>query len=171
MGKDRNYNQKKTVYLGLGSNLEDRVANLVSAIQALTPAVDVIKVTSFFQTKPWGFLDQPDFINVVLEGVTSLPPIDLLDYLKEIESEIGRKPNFRFGPRLIDIDILFYGNDFIDEDRLTIPHKHIKERAFVLVPMAEIAPDLSFPGTVETMSDLVGRVDSSSVTLYQEYND
>ena len=171
MGKDRNMDQKQVVYLGLGSNLGERVTNIESAIQALAPEVEITKVSSLYQTKPWGFLDQPDFLNLVLEGIAILSPFDLLVYLKEIENEIGRKPNFRYGPRLVDIDILLYGDDFIDENRLTIPHKHMKERTFVLVPMAEIAPDLKYPGTEETISDLAGKVDSSGVILYQENND
>lgn len=171
MGKDRKMDQKQTVYLGLGSNLGERVTNLDSAIKALKPEVEVNKVSSIYQTKPWGFLDQPDFLNLVLEGFTILSPFDLLVFLKEIENEIGRKPNFRYGPRLVDIDILLYGDDFIDEKRITIPHKNMKERAFVLVPMAEIAPGLKYPGTEEIISDLVRKVDSSGVTLYQEYND
>jgi len=163
--------QKQLVYLGLGSNLGERVTNLEAAIQALATEVELTKVSSYYQTKPWGFLDQPDFLNLVLEAVTNLSPFDLLDFLKEIESEIGRKPNFRFGPRLVDIDILLYGGELIDERKLTIPHKYLKERAFVLVPLAEIAPDLKYPGSEETISDLAGKVDSSGVTLYPEEDD
>jgi len=158
---------KEIIYLSLGSNLGDRGANLESVFEQLPPAIEVIVRSSIYQTEPWGFKDQPDFLNMVVQGETELPPRELLAYLKKIEKKIGRKPDFLYGPRLVDIDILFYGEKVVDEIHLTIPHKKIPERAFVLVPLAEIAPDLKFPNSEQTISDLASSIDTSGVALFK----
>ena len=158
---------REIIYLSLGSNLGDREANLESVFEELPPAIEVIVRSSIYKTEPWGFKDQPDFLNMVAQGKTELTPRELLAYLKKIEKKIGRKPSFIYGPRLVDVDILFYGKKVVDEFRLTIPHKKIAERAFVLVPLLEIAPDLKFPDTDQTIRDLVRSIDTSGVSLYE----
>lgn len=133
------------VFIGLGTNLGDRLANLHAARQALDPKVKLCQASSVYQTAPWGYLDQADFYNQVLEGETELTPLRLLNFLKKIEKDLGRIENFRYGPRLIDLDILFYDDLVKRTERLEIPHPRIPERAFVLVPLAEIAADLVHP--------------------------
>ena len=159
--------QTEIIYLGLGSNLGDREANLETVLQELPPDVEIIFYSSLYETKPWGFRDQPDFLNQVVQAETELSPRELLVYLKKIEKKIGRKPSFTYGPRMVDIDILLYGNMIITETNLTIPHYRITERAFVLTPLAEIAPELSLPDSTITISELLETIDSSDVSLYE----
>ena len=161
---------KQRIFLSLGSNLGDRESNLEKALSSLSPHVNVVNQSSIYETEPWGFLDQPNFLNQVLEGETNLSPLELIDYVKGIEKEIGRKPGRRFGPRLVDIDILFYGDQIISKDGLSIPHKRMTERAFVLIPLNEIAPDLLIPGSSQTIKDLVSGLDPAGVVLYGENN-
>ncbi len=156
------------VYLSLGSNLADRRANLEAVRFALPPEVAVQEVSSIYETEPWGFFKQPDFLNQIIKGETFLSARDLLSYLKSLEVEIGRKPSFRFGPRLVDIDIIFYGDRIIKEPGLEIPHPRFKERAFVLVPLAEISPDLQIPSTDYTVMDLLGELDISGIQRFEE---
>jgi 2-amino-4-hydroxy-6-hydroxymethyldihydropteridine diphosphokinase len=138
-----------TAYLGLGSNLGQREANLVQAVHFLarSPQVEVLRSSSIYETEPWGFIDQPRFLNAVVEITTSLQPVSLLELAKTIEGEVGREPTFRWGPRHIDIDILLYADGVIHQDNpdLQIPHARMTERAFVLVPLAELAPELLHP--------------------------
>ncbi len=133
------------ILLSLGSNLGDRPANLRSAIAALAPAVRVTRESPVYETAPWGFEDQPSFLNMVVEGETDLPPLELLKFLKTLETELGRTPTFRYGPRLIDLDILFYDDLILETPELTIPHPKLHERAFVLVPLADVAPEFVHP--------------------------
>lgn len=136
-----------TVYLALGANLGDRRASIAAAIAQLGPAVAVEQVSSLYETAPAYVLDQPRFLNAVLSGRTVLAPQALLALLKRIEAGLGRAANGpRFGPRPIDLDILLYGDRVIATDTLTVPHPRMAERPFVLVPLAEIAPDLLPPG-------------------------
>ena len=161
-------NQPERIYLSLGTNLGNRELNLEAAKQELTPQVKILDSSSLYQTEPWGYLDQPDFLNQVLVVETSLSPHELLEYVKGIEQKIGRQPSIRFGPRIVDIDILFYGNRIIQEEDLVIPHPRLKDRAFVLIPLAEIDPDLIYPGTDHSISGLLLNVDLTGVDLYQE---
>ncbi len=133
------------IYLALGTNLGDRFANLHTTIDSLAPQVHVEAESRIYETPPWGFLDQPTFLNMALRAVTDLPPADLLVFLKQREVELGRIPTFRDGPRLIDIDILFYDDLVLNTLPLVIPHPRLHERAFVLVPLADIAPDFIHP--------------------------
>jgi 2-amino-4-hydroxy-6-hydroxymethyldihydropteridine diphosphokinase len=128
--------------LGFGSNVGDPPANIHAAIAALREQkiVDFAAVSSIYRTAPWGVVEQEDFANACAVGTTGLPPHALLDAVKRIEEEIGRVKTFRWGPRVIDIDILFYGADEVSDERLVLPHKEIFRRAFVLAPLAEIAP-------------------------------
>jgi len=134
-------------YLGLGSNLGDREENIRRAISTMAehPQIEILKVSSMYETTPVGFKDQPDFINAVVLIETSLSPRELSDTVHKIEDSLGRKRTFRWGPRVIDIDILLYGNETIDEEGLKIPHPMMMARRFVMEPLAEIAPDLVLP--------------------------
>ena len=147
------------IYLSLGSNLGDRMDNLAQAVDRLSQKLTLKKLSSVYETKPLYIKEQPLFLNTVLSANTRLAPFKLLSFIKGIESELGRQPSFRNAPRLIDIDILFYGDQIIDTLELTIPHPRITERAFVLVPLAEIAPRLVYPLTHEKISDLLIRVE------------
>lgn len=158
---------KHIIYLSLGSNLGDRAVNLQKASAYLAPKVQIIIQSSIYETEPWGYSDQPSFLNQVLKASTSLEPPDLLAFLKDIELTMGRQETFRFGPRLIDLDILFYNDLVLDTPNLTIPHPRIPERAFVLIPLYEIAPDLIHPVKNKTIGELKNIVDNSSVELYQ----
>lgn len=133
------------VYLALGTNLGDRPANLRAAIDSLAPQVRVEAESNIYETPPWGFLEQPAFLNMALRAKTDLPPADLLTFLKQLEARLGRIPTFRNGPRLIDVDILFYDDLILNTPPLIIPHPRLHERDFVLVPLADIAPDLIHP--------------------------
>ncbi len=155
------------IFLSLGSNLGNRSGNLRTAIDALTKKVQPMAESSIYETEPWGYSDQPKFLNMVLKGETELTPQDLLAYLKSTESSLGRKETFRFGPRLLDIDILFYDQLVMNTPSLIIPHPRIAERAFVLTPMAEISPDFIHPVLGISIAQLKTNVDNSSIKLYQ----
>jgi 2-amino-4-hydroxy-6-hydroxymethyldihydropteridine diphosphokinase len=129
--------------LGLGSNMGDSKANLARAVDLLngSAGIDVIARSSDYRTPPWGPVPQDDYRNICLVVKTTLSPRQLLDRCLGIERELGRVRDIRWGPRLIDIDVLIYGTETVDEDNLTIPHPRMGERAFVLVPLAEIWPD------------------------------
>jgi len=157
---------KHTVYLSLGSNLGDRKANLKAAAAALAPIVGVLRASRIYQTAPWGYLDQPDFLNQVLECETELAPLELLAHLKRIEKTLGRQPGVRYGPRLIDLDILFYDQLVVDLPELTIPHPRAAERAFVLVPLADLAPGLVHPVLMKTAAELLAALDAGGVTRW-----
>jgi len=143
------------VFLGIGTNLGDRERNLQAALAILSQKMVILKESSIYQTAPWGYLDQPAFLNQVIEAQTDLSPLNLLGFLKDTEKALGRQANFRYGPRLIDLDILFYGNRVIQTPRLQIPHPRIAQRAFVLAPLAEIAPDFVHPQNRQTVTQLL----------------
>lgn len=143
-----------TVYLALGGNVGDREANLAAALNALTSAVQLQAVSAVYETEPVGYADQPWFLNVVCRGQTDLSPRELLRLAKRIEAELGRKPTFRNGPRPVDVDILFYGDLALSEPDLVIPHPRLTERAFVLFPLADLAPDLLHPELNRSIQEL-----------------
>lgn len=151
------------IYLGLGANLGDRPANLLAAVAALLPQVRVLRLSSVYETEPWGYHGQPAFLNQVIKAETELPPLELLAYLKQIEFSLGRQPSFQYGPRQIDLDILFYGDQVVELPGLTIPHPHLAERAFVLVPLAELAPNLRHPSNGRSVLEMAKAVNSSGV--------
>lgn len=152
-----------TVYLALGANLGDRQANLRAARAALSPQVSVLEASPVYETPPWGITDQPAFLNQALRGETDLPPLELLAFLKRLESELGRVPGVRYGPRAIDLDILFYDNLVFDEQGLTIPHPRLHERGFVLMPLGDIAPNLVHPLIGRTVQEMLGDVDVTGI--------
>ena len=160
-------NPPSTIYLALGSNLGDRSANLRAAISALPPAVRVLMESPVYETQPWGYTEQPAFLNMVLKGETSLGPVELLERLKILETSLGRQPSVRWGPRLIDMDILFYADLVLDIQGLVIPHPHLHERAFVLVPLADLAPDLLHPVFCNSVRELLKGLDPSGVKRYE----
>ena len=176
------------VYLGLGSNLGCRETNLSQAKEGLggmsngdpiaasdssadNPPVSqnesrreirLIRASSVYETEPWGFPSQEKFLNQVLEAETKISPVELLHAIKTLEKKMGREDGVRFGPRLIDIDILLYGDDKVDTPELQIPHPRLHQRAFVLIPMAELAPDLVHPVLGLSIGDLCLQVDGKS---------
>ena len=154
---------EKTVYLSLGSNIGNRAKNLHAAIAALIGAgVRVTKVSSFYETEPVDLREQPWFLNCVIEGVTEVPAAQLLKKLREIESRMGSKKLVAKGPRVIDLDILLYGQETIDTPELQVPHPRMHLRRFVLVPLAEIAPELRHPAWSGTAEDLLARTPDQS---------
>ena len=152
----------------MGSNLGDRLANLQRAVDALRGAVAIEMVSSVYETQPVGYRDQPWFLNAVCTGTTALEPEALLGMVKQIERDLGRRPGVRFGPRTIDIDILLYDDSIIKTPTLEIPHPRLMERAFVLVPLAEILSDLVHPVSGRTVSELEAALDKPEETrLYR----
>jgi 2-amino-4-hydroxy-6-hydroxymethyldihydropteridine diphosphokinase len=151
------------IYLALGTNLGDREVNLRQAIRLLAPEVTVVRESSVYVTPPWGYTDQPEFLNQVLEADSLLHPLPLLHKLKSIEGQMGREKTFRNGPRLIDLDILFYGQEIVEGELLQVPHPRLQDRAFVLAPLAEIAPGFVHPVLNETIQDLLAKVNPEGV--------
>jgi 2-amino-4-hydroxy-6-hydroxymethyldihydropteridine diphosphokinase len=127
-------------FIGLGSNQGDSVQNVARAFDGLASVGKILARSSLYRTKPWGKTDQPDFINAVALVETALQPRALLDALKALESQLGRTAGERWGPRAIDLDLLTYDDATIDEEGMRVPHPFLRERAFVLVPLAEIEP-------------------------------
>ena len=174
-----------TAYLGLGTNLGDRLKNLERAARLLFPSPEgrcpetsaepgvsmslkdggyfqPLRSSSIYETAPWGYTNQPDFLNCVLEVETDLPSDQLLDITQAVEREMGRKWSRQYGPRVIDVDILFFGSQTIDQTDLKIPHPRLHQRAFVLVPLAELVPELTHPVLGLTLLEIKAKVDGKS---------
>jgi 2-amino-4-hydroxy-6-hydroxymethyldihydropteridine diphosphokinase len=151
------------VFLALGTNIGDREANLCKARKELAPKVTIIKESPIYITPPWGYEDQPEFLNQVLEVQTKMRPRRLLAYLKRIEKKMGRLKTFRNGPRLIDLDILFYGQRVIERSNLRIPHPRLHERSFVLVPLKDIAPEFNHPVLNMTVESMLAKINTEGV--------
>jgi len=152
-------------FIAIGSNLGDRIANVKKAVLR---AADEVKATlvfmsSFYETEPWGIKEQGPFVNAVMGVETELPPAALLAHLKSVEAGMGRQKAERWGPRVIDLDIIFYGGLVMDEKGLTIPHPSAHERAFVMVPLAEIAPDFIHPVIGRSAAEIAKSLDSSGI--------
>ena len=154
------------VYLALGSNMGNRLANLKAAISNVTPQMTVKKKSSVYETPPWGFKEQDAFLNLVIKVETYLEPEPLLRHLKRLEAALGRVPNFQNGPRVIDIDILFFDNMIMNTPPLVVPHPRLHERAFVLVPLAEIEPDFIHPILQRPINKILDDVDQSEIQLF-----
>ncbi|HXW52239.1 MAG TPA: 2-amino-4-hydroxy-6-hydroxymethyldihydropteridine diphosphokinase, partial [Candidatus Acidoferrales bacterium] len=153
------------VAIALGSNIGDRAGNVVAAIGRLREFVRIDRISSAYETKPVGFTEQPDFLNLASVGWTSLSPRDLRDAMARIERQVGRRVSVPLGPRAIDLDLLLYDGLVSDDETCTIPHPGLTSRAFVLVPLAEIAPELVDPRSGKTIAELVKAVDRSGVSL------
>lgn len=154
------------IFLALGSNMGNRLANLKAAVLNLSPQISVKKKSSVYETPPWGFVEQDAFLNQVIKAETYLEPESLLRHLKRLETALGRVPNFQNGPRLIDIDILFFDDAVIDTSPLVVPHPRLHQRAFVLVPLAEIEPDFVHPALHKPIRNLRDEVDRSEIRIY-----
>ena len=159
--------EQHTVYLALGTNLDDRLANLKEAIASLPPQMEVKAKSGVYETPPWGYKNQAKFLNQVLRVETYLQPEPLLKHVKRLEVALGRKPSFPNGPRLIDIDILFYDDLVLYSPALTIPHPFMHERGFVLVPMMDIAPDFVHPVRKKSIRELASVADVSGIRKYE----
>ncbi len=146
-----------TAFLGLGANIGDREASISAALRALdeTPKIQVTQVSSLYETAPVGMTRQPDFLNVVARICTHLIPDELLTTILHLENQMGRVRTERWGPRVIDIDVLLYGDRQISRPGLSVPHPRLSERAFVLVPLAEIAPRTRIPGLEQTAEKIL----------------
>ena len=152
------------VYLALGSNIGNRQKNLSAALQRLREVVDIHNISSVYETEPVGYLDQPCFLNMVCYGQTPCSPDELLRSAKAIEEALGRESSFRNAPRPIDIDILLYDNLRLETEHLTIPHPRMSERAFVLVPLVEIAPTVIEPVSGKTAQELLLAVSQAGIS-------
>ena len=151
------------VYLALGSNLGNRAANLKEALASLSPQMEVKAKSKVYETPPWGHTEQDKFFNQVVMVKTYLEPEPLLKHLKRLEVALGRKASFQNGPRLIDIDILFYDDLVLESTALVIPHPHVHERGFVLLPMLDIAPDLVHPVRQKSVRDMLAGCDLQGI--------
>ena len=151
------------VYLALGSNLDDRLANLKQAVVSLSPQMEVKAKSPVYETPPWGYTEQPMFLNQVIKANTYLGFEPLLKHIKRLEIALGRKPSFKNGPRLIDIDILFYDDLVLNTASLVIPHPHMHERGFVLLPLMDIAPDLVHPVHKKRVREMIASCDVSGI--------
>jgi len=156
------------VYLGLGSNMGNRQGNLDKALDLLSKRLRLGQVSSVYDTEPVGNINQPRFLNLVCQVYTKLAPVELLALAKSIESKLGRASGTSGAPRPIDVDILFYGDQVIETPELVIPHPRLAERAFVLIPLAEIAPDLVHPVSGKTIGDLLQGVTETQGVLRLE---
>lgn len=155
------------VYIALGSNLGNRLANIKNAISNFTPQLDVKKKSPVYETPPWGYADQPAFLNQVVMAETYLEPEDLLSHLKRLEVVLGREPTFPNGPRLIDLDILFYDDVEINSPPLQIPHPRLHQRGFVLVPLHDLAPELIHPVLGKSVGEMLLDVDRLNIVEYK----
>lgn len=156
------------VGFGLGSNIGDKPENIRKALELIEKReiARLDAISQIYRTPPWGDLDQGDFANACAIGATKLTAYELLAAVKKIEADMGRAPSRRWGPRLIDVDILFLGDHTLDDPELTLPHKELFARAFVLKPLCEIAPDLVLDGV--SIAEAVRETDSDDVRPWQE---
>ncbi|KPJ56737.1 MAG: hypothetical protein AMJ42_05000 [Deltaproteobacteria bacterium DG_8] len=159
-------------YIGIGSNQGDKYKNCTLAIEniGVCERNRLIKQSSFYQTEPWGYREQDDFINLIIKIQTSFSPLDLLFFLQGVESKLRKKKNGKWGPRTIDLDILFYNDQKFESPQLTIPHPLLHQRGFVLLPLKEIAPHLTHPVFNQTISQLLDRLndDKGVIKLVKE---
>ena len=155
-----------TIYLALGSNLGDRARNLRRALSALAPKIEVEAVSRCYETEPAYVLDQPRFYNIACRAQTQLGPREVLSFLKGLEVDLGRAPGERYGPRLVDLDLLLYGDTVLETPELTVPHPRLHERAFVLVPLDDVGAEARHPVLGESMHDLRRRLGDTGHLLW-----
>ena len=160
-------NQIHLVYIALGSNLGNRSEHLHQASDALAPSVHVLESSPIYETPPWGVIEQPPYLNQVLKAETSLDAESLLAYLKGLEAELGRVVGVRYGPRVIDLDLLFYDDLVLETPLLAIPHPRMRGRGFVMVPMADLAPDLVHPVFKKSIADLLAECDMTGIHVFE----
>ncbi len=155
-------------YLLLGSNIGDKRKHLQKAVTLLSTIGKINTTSNYYGSEAWGEKEQHDFINQAIVIKSAMSPYLMLDKIQSIEQEIGREKTYRWGPRVIDIDILLYGDIVMDEDRLTLPHRLLTKRMFALLPLSEVYPDICVPGTEKTIKEhLVDCQDKSRVWLYE----
>lgn len=161
----------KQVFIALGTNIEPREQHLSEALDLLAKSEEIViqKQSSIYETAPVGYTDQADFLNMVFEVKTSLQSLALLDLCQQIEQSLGRKRTIRFGPRTIDLDILVYNQENRKTERLTIPHPRMHERAFVLVPLGEIAPQLVVSSLGKSVEELIADLSRDSINDVRKF--
>jgi 2-amino-4-hydroxy-6-hydroxymethyldihydropteridine diphosphokinase len=161
-------NMDHIVYLALGTNIGNRAANLKRAVYLLPPQMTVKAKSKVYETQPWGYTEQDPFLNQVVMATTYLKPTKLIKHIKRLEAAMGRKANFRHGPRLIDIDILFYDDVILETPTLTLPHPSLHERGFVLLPLMDIAPGLIHPVKGKSIRELIGTSNMEGIVEYKK---
>ncbi len=155
------------IFLLLGTNLGNSKMNLDKALNEIKKCrITILRQSKIYKTKPWGYSDQPDFLNLGIEVSCHYTPVQLLDILKQIEKKMGRDKGPRWGPRLIDIDIIFYGKKIIKTERLTIPHPQFFNRPFALHIIAELAPDFIPPGSDLKMREITREIPDEEIQIY-----
>ena len=167
-GMDNTPKTPHICYISLGSNLGNREGYLLQAKRWLQKIGGIPLESGIYETEPWGYHDQPKFLNQVIRFETCLGPLELLKFLKRIENRLGRQKTILYGPRVIDLDILFYDLEVLNLPGLTIPHPAMENRAFILVPLAEIAPDMVHPVLQITIIEMLSRVETDGVIKYNQ---
>lgn len=164
---------ENSAYLSIGSNIGDRLGSLRKAIQLLDKSdqIKVELVSSIYETDPIGYVDQACFLNAVIKISTSLQPEELLQACLQIELDLGRKRGIRWGPRTLDLDILLYNQENIETESLLVPHPRMQERAFVMIPLMELDPDIKLPNVNTSLDDIVEKIpDKEGVRLWKQKN-
>ena len=161
-------NMDHVVYLSLGTNLGNRAANLKQALSSLPPQMTIRAKSKVYETPPWGYTEQDHFLNQVVKVTTYLGPQKLIKHIKRLEVALGRKASFQYGPRLIDIDILFYDDEILETPSLVLPHPHVHERGFILMPMMDIAPDHVHPVKKRSIRELIGFCDLGGIVEFEK---
>ncbi|MRX72983.1 2-amino-4-hydroxy-6-hydroxymethyldihydropteridine diphosphokinase [Bacillus lacus] len=162
-----------SVFLALGSNIEDREQHLASAVKKLAnhESIRVTKISSIYETDPVGYTDQGKFLNQVIQIKTDLSALELLSETQEIEASLGRKREIKWGPRTLDLDILLYNHENIETETLKVPHPRMLERSFVLIPLAEVAPELQLPQNHVKITDTLDKlIDKKGVRIWKQKN-
>lgn len=162
--------QKEIAFLGMGSNIGDRFAQIEQAVRLLEDigTIEVDKLSSVYETEPVGYLDQPKFLNLVCQIRTTLTPHQLLRQVQSIEQRLKRVRTIRWGPRTIDIDILLFGDQMVHDPDLIIPHPRMLQRSFVMVPLAELDPNRIIPGTTKTVFQWAQMLSDQAISLFHQ---
>jgi len=159
------------VYLALGSNVGDSRTNIAQAVKLLGNSIKQIKQAPLYTSKAVGYTDQPDFLNTAISGQTDLGPKELLDFIGKVERQVGRTASFHWGPREIDIDIIFYGDLIQEAQKLTIPHPNFRGRDFVLQPLSDLSPQMLDPISGETVQQLLDKIDPLQRSLIKKVDE